>query len=194
MSNQFGEMTHDAIRAQAKQLSVTLNATTGELAICLHYINQKRHWEQWGFESPDAYAEEELAIGRNSLREYLRAGKVAAEQGLSLEQIRVLGKTKLALLTEVAASSQMTAALEYALKHPAADLKDYCQRIMKGSRVIPDRTVKSWTVKIAADNFEEAQRLVKMIELENQTRITGDAVLIALRAYWAQSPRVVKAA
>jgi hypothetical protein len=184
MDSKIMEFNEVEARAKAKELATVLTATTGELALCLHLIAKKRYWETWGFESLDAYSEEELGIKRTALHAYLKGGKLAAEQALSLHQVRSLGVGKLSILETLSEPRMIDRALEFASSHTASELSSYCQTLQKGTASVHDRTVKSWHVKVAADDLEEIQRLTTMIQLEQNSKLAGDGLLVALRHYW----------
>lgn len=185
MNNELQSMSPDQLREQMKSLASVIAASTGEMAVCLYVVQTKRYWELWDYESLDAFAEEDLAITKAALKTYLRAGRVAATKGLSLEEIKRLGKGKLAALDKLTDNDKFAKAREYANDHTEAALKEYIdQRLIKGLNTAHDRTVKTWSVKMAADDFEEAQRLATMIQLELNSKLVGDGILQALRAYW----------
>jgi len=186
MSVDIHTMSSDELRESMKNLATVISASTGELAVCLYVVQTKRYWEVWEYESLDAYAEEELGITRSPLQGYLKAGRVAVTRKLSLEEIKRLGKSKLAVLDALANSDKFQKAMDYAADHTESDLREYQQALLKGVSAVHDRTVKTWSVKVAADDFEEMQRLATMIQLEHDFKLNGDGLLCALRAYWSE--------
>lgn len=193
MEPEFYQLNDGDLRVKAKELSTVLAATTGELAVCLHVIESRKLWRMWEYESMAAYAEEELAINSGSIKTYLKAGKVAVSRMIPFAQVRSLGVGKLAALDSAEDDCNWDDVLTYATKHSVSELAEYLNTGNE-QNIEHDHTVKKWSVKCSADTFEEIKRLTTMILLEQDLKLNGDGLLMALRHYWGEARSVKKAA